>query len=294
MVHVAQDVGWEWHNKPPRNSAAISDILVECQEPTKEEIPTDEVCLAALSRACSRDELYSHAAEEKLGDDVSLKKEAIFKECLVEEYDAGIEAMQEAPQEDLIIDGFRDVEEHPLDQDDGQQADLQNTPEPTPELDVATACNLSAEEAEALVPSTETATDVQEYNHSSYPLPSTTASSKATSVPDAAADAPTEVSHTIVLKIVKGSKVIRSIVSINSCTQTAVLNEANAYWRKCAASDPSLGGLSATGRELALVSVEMDGWEMDMSSFAGGDLSSLVRAVEKTGIPQFTLRVRFR
>jgi len=40
-----------------------------------------------------------------------------------------------------------------------------------------------------------------------------------------------------------------------------------------------------------LMSLQMYGYDMDLSTYKVENLSSLVRAIEKTGIPRFTLRI---
>ena len=117
-------------------------------------------------------------------------------------------------------------------------------------------------------------------------------SSTVTSILEAAAPgAPTEDSHTITLKILNGSKILRSVVFIRACTRTAILNEAKAYCVKCAQNDQRLGTLLAKEHDLAFISLKMYGYEMDLSTYKVENLSSLVRAVEKTSIPRFTLRI---
>ena len=122
------------------------------------------------------------------------------------------------------------------------------------------------------------------------PSPPSAPSSIMTSVLEAAASAaPTEESHTI--KILNGGKILRSVVFIKACTRKAVLNEAKAYCLRRAQDDPTLGTLLANGYDLALVSLKMYGYDMDLSTYKVENLSSLVRTIEKTGIPRFTLRI---
>ena len=132
---------------------------------------------------------------------------------------------------------------------------------------------------------------IEDYFDDCHP-PALAPSSIVTSVLEAAAPgAPTEDSHTITLKILNGSKVLRSIVFVRDCTRTAILNEAKAYCVKCAQDDQRLGTLLAKEYDLAFISLKMYGYEMDLSTYKVENLSSLVRAVEKTSIPRFTLRI---
>ena len=123
------------------------------------------------------------------------------------------------------------------------------------------------------------------------PPPSAPLSTVPSVLEAASLEAPRKDSHTITLKILNGSKVLRSIAFIRACTQTAILNEARAYCVKRAQDDQIFGRLLAKGWDLALVSLKMYGYDMDLSTYKVENLSSLVRTVEKTGIPRFTLRI---
>lgn len=150
--------------------------------------------------------------------------------------------------------------------------------------------NAPAEDAECLVPPPRPLSGVRD-DFDFHPPP-LAPSSTVTSVLEAAAQgAPTEDSHTITLRILNGSKVLRSLVFIRACTRTAILNEARAYCVKCAQDDQCLGTLLAKEYDLALISLSMYGYDMDLSTYKVENLSSLVRAVEKISIPRFTLRI---
>lgn len=60
---------------------------------------------------------------------------------------------------------------------------------------------------------------------------------------------------------------------------------------KSAQDDQILGTMPAKGCDLALMSLNMDGCDMDLSTYKVENISFLVGVVEKTGIPEFTLRV---
>jgi len=252
-------------------------------------IPTQEPCFAASEEASPADEPYIIAPEE---EDAFPAEEAVSQEDPMEKKKVAPEATPEASQAELIIEGFYDAEEPPLNQHDKIPHDLDDTYEPTPEPDVGPMHSAPTEDAEFLVPPLKPALSAVRDNFEFHPPPPSAPSSIATSVLEAAApEAPTEDSHTITLKILSGSKVLRSIVFIRACTRTAILNEARAYCVECAQDDQSLGTLLANGSALALVSLKMYGYDMDLSTYKLENLSSLVRTIEKTGIPRFTLRI---
>ncbi|KAK3172110.1 hypothetical protein OEA41_004195 [Lepraria neglecta] len=275
-VHVAHDMGWEWPRKGFWNFGATSDVPADPHNAAEEAIPAEEPCFAAPEGAFPRDEPYIIAPEEEPLAEDAFPGEAISKEDPVEMEKAAPEATLEASQPELIIEGFDDVEEHPLNQYCHISHHLGDPYEPTPEPDVAPIHGAPAEDA---MPGFR-------------PPPPSAPSSTVTSILEAAApEAPTKDSHTITLKILNGSKVLRSIVFIRACTRTAILNEARAYCVKRAQDDQSFGRLLAKGWDLALVSLKMYGYDMDLSTYKVENLSSLVRTVEKTGIPRFTLRI---
>ena len=150
--------------------------------------------------------------------------------------------------------------------------------------------NAPAEDAECLVPPPRPLSGVRD-DFDFHPPP-LAPSSTVTSVLEAAAPgAPTEDSYTITLRILNGSKVLRSLVFIRACTRTAILNEARAYCVKYVQDNQCLGILLAKEYDLALISLSMYGYDMDLSTYKVENLSSLVRAVEKISIPRFTLRI---
>ena len=205
------------------------------------------------------------------------------------------DATPESSQAELIPKVLDDTEEHTLNQYDNVVRDLVDSYVLAPVPDVAPMPSPPAEPTEFMGPPPKPALsavrDELDLNHPR--TPSAPPSTK-TSVFEAAAapeEAPTEDSHTITLKILHGSKVLRSIVFIKACTRTAILKEARAYCAKCARDDQSLATLLANGYDLALMSMKMYGYDTDLSTYKVENLSSLVRAIEKTGIPRFTLRI---
>ena len=292
-VHVAHYMGWEWARKGVWNFGATSDVPGEPHNAVEEAIPAEKPCFAAPEEASLRDEPYIIAPEEEhLPDDAFPAEEAVYKEDPMEKEKVAPETTLEASQAELITEGFDDAEEHALNRHDNIPHDLDDPYEPIPEPDVAPMHSAPAEDAEFLVPPPRPALSAVRHKFDFHPPPALAPSSIVTSVLEAAApEAPTEDSHTITLKILNGSKVLRSIVFIRACTRTAILNEARAYCMKFAQDDQSFERLLAEEWDLALVSLKMYGYDMDLSTYKVENLSSLVLAIEKTGIPRFTLRI---
>ena len=292
-VHVTHNTRLGWPRQGAWNFVAISSVAAEPYNAADEATPAEESCFTAPAEASPTDEPYIVAPEEDpLPEETLTAEEAFFKEDPMGKEKVAPQATLDASQAEPIIEGFNSAEEHTLNQHDDIPHDLDDPYEPTPEPDVAPMHTGPAEDALFLVPPPRPALcagrDKSDF-HSSPPL---APSSTVTSVLEAAApEAPTKDSHTITLKILNGSKVLRSIVFIRACTRTAILNEARAYCVKCAQDDRTIGRLLAKGYDLALLSLKMYGYDMDLSTYKVDNLSSLVRTVEKTGIPRFTLRI---
>ena len=198
------------------------------------------------------------------------------------------DTMREASQAEPTTEGFDDMDEHPWNREDQLR-------EPMPEPDPPPVPTEPVEYDEGFT-STRSARNTEPQKFKFCPPSPSGPSSVVTSVLESTAPLPpAENSHTITLKILTGDKTFRSIVFIKSCTRTAILNEARAYCAKCAAQDDrdnnSVGTLLRNGGEMTLVSLKMYGCDMDLSTYQVENLSSLVRTVEKTGIPRFTLRI---
>ena len=286
-------MGWEWPRQGALNFVATGVVAAEPHNAAKEAIPAEEPHFAASAEVSSRDEPYIIVPEEEpLPEDALPAEEAISKEDPMETKKAAPEATLEASQAEPIIEGFKSAEEHTLNQHDSIPYNLDDPYEPTPEPDVAPMSSAPAENAEFLIPSLRPTLCAGHDKSDFHSPPLSAPSSTVTSVLEATAlEAPMKDSHTITLKILNGSKVLRSIVSIRACTRTAILNEARANCVKCAQDDQSFGNGLPKGWDLALVSLKMYGYDMDLSTYKVENLSSLVRTVEKTSIPRFTLRI---
>ena len=191
-----------------------------------------------------------------------------------------------------IIESFDSANEHILDQHDGFPNDLDGPYEPTPKPDIAPMHSAPTENADFLIPPPSPALcAVRDKSDDHSPPPSAPSSAATPVLENAASDAPREDGHTITLKILNGSQVLRAIVFIRVCTRTAILNEARAYCMKWAEGDQILGTKLAKGCDLALMSLNMRGYDMDLSTYKVENMSSLIGAIEKMGIPKFTLRI---
>lgn len=292
-VYVTRNMGLEWPRCGAWNFGATSVITAEPHNATGEAIPAEEPCFAAPAEVSPTDEPYINVPEEEpLPEDRLPAAEAFSKEDPTGKEKVALQATLKASQAELIVEGFDNAEEHILNQHDNIPNDLDDPYESTPEDDVAPMHSTPAEDAEFLVPLPRpalcTVRDKSNF-HLTHPL---APSSTVTSILEAAApEAPTKDSHTITLKILNGSKVLRSIVFIRACTRTAILNEAKAYCVKCAQGDQSFQKLLSKGWNLVLLSLKINGYDMDLSTYKVENLSSLVQTVEKTGIPRFTLRI---
>jgi len=202
--------------------------------------------------------------EEPLPEDAFPAEEPVSIEDLMDMEKAGPKAPLETSPAEPIIEGFDGADKNAFNQHDNIPHAIDDPFEPNPEPGATPNHSALAAKASFIAPS---------------PKPSPYAERNKPDI------------HTIALKILNGSKVLRSIISIETCTRTAILSEARAYCVECAQDNRSFGGNLPRGWDLALVSIEMYGYDMDLLTHKVEDLSSVVRTVEETGIPMFTLRM---
>ena len=227
-------------------------------------------------------------------DEQPLTEDAVPKDSVTEE-EGTPEAVLEATQTEQIIQGSGDAETHPLNRCGKISNNLDDSYEPTPESNVPGVHDNPPQDFERLVSTPEPAVSAVR-DDGFLPSPSAPSSIVPSIVEAAAPKAPEDHHHTIALKILSGTTVLRFVVFIRACTRTAILNEARIYCMQRAQEDDdhqNLGALLANnGWDLAFVSLRMYGCdEMDMSTYKVENLSSLIRTVEKTDIPRFTLRI---
>lgn len=286
-VHVSPSKGWKWPRSGAWNFGASSSAAQEpCDDAAEEAISTDEPCLVAPVEASPIDEPYVTALkDDPLPEDTLPTEETLPKEDPAGEANVTPQTTREALQAESIIEGFGDVEEH-------TSHTLDDHYEPTPKPDVTTTHSAPGEDADSLAPPPWPALCPQRGKSDIHSPPPSLPSSIGTSALEAASpQAPTEDGHAITLKILIGSKVLRAVVFVRTCTRTAILDEARAFCVKSARGDRNLEMIMTDRCTLALMSLRMYGCEMDLSTYKVESLSSLVRAVEKTGIPRFTLRI---
>ncbi|KAL9622826.1 MAG: hypothetical protein Q9204_007995, partial [Flavoplaca sp. TL-2023a] len=205
-VHVAHGMVGKWPRKGVWNFGTTIDVPADPHNAVEEAIPAEEPCFAAPEEALPRDEPHIIAPEEEtLVECTSPAEEAISKENPMEREKAAPRATVEASQLEQTIEGFDDVEEHPLNQHCHISHHSGDSNEPTQVPDAAPIHGAPAEDAmPALI--------ALRPKFGFVPPPPSAPSSTVTSILEAAApEAPTKDSHTITLKILNGSKVFRSI-----------------------------------------------------------------------------------
>ncbi|KAL8795421.1 MAG: hypothetical protein Q9182_007539 [Xanthomendoza sp. 2 TL-2023] len=290
--HFTHDMDWKWPRHGAWSFGVTGDVPVEPYAAPGEATPTEEPCFAAPEEASSADEPYKIVPEEEPMPELIIPaREAFSNKDSMGPEKVAPDTTLKASQGEVVIEDFDDAEEPTLNQRDDISHDLDDPYKLTSGLDVAPMPNALAEDAEFLASPPGAALSAVCNDFDFHPPPLAPSSTETSVFEAAAPEAPTEHSHTITLKILNGSKVFRSIVFISACTRTAILKEAKAYCLKCAQNDQSLGTLLARGYDLALMSLKMYGYDMDLSTYQVDNLSSLVRTVEKTGIPRFTLRI---
>ena len=196
--------------------------------------------------------------EERIPEDTFPAQETVSNEDSTGTEKFPPDATLEASQAEVVIEDLDDAQEHTLNEHDNIPYGLDDRYEPTSELDVAPMPNAPAEDAVFVVPSPGSPLIAVRDDLNFSPPPPLAPSSTVTSVFEATApEAPTEDTHTITFKILNGVKVLRSLVFIKACTQTAILEEARAYCMKFAQDDQSLGTKLTKGYKLALTSLKI-------------------------------------
>ena len=227
-----------------------------------------------------------------LSEDPFITDEAVSKEDLPEED----KAAQEDTPDDLpatsVIEGSDHPQELIPDQYDKSMQDSANPYLPQPVSDIVSRHNDPTEDAEFFVSPPKSATSSVHGRHHVHPLLPPLQLPLVPSIREGATpEAPIQDGHAITLKIINGKEILRSVVFITASTRTAILKEARAYCEQYVKDDQRLGGVLAKEWGLRLVSLRLDGFDMDISTYEVDDLSFLIETVEKRGIPGFTLRV---
>ncbi|KAL8990380.1 MAG: hypothetical protein Q9177_000955 [Variospora cf. flavescens] len=320
-IHDTHNMIGGWHPYEARNFSATGGLAAEPYSAPEEAVPAEEPCFPAgepcspAGEPCSpaeepcvlaeepcfdvpaevspRDEPCIIAPEEEpLPEDVSLGEGASCEKDLMGTENAALVATLEIPEVEPVSESIDRAEEDTVTEHHKAAHDFDEPCEPPPEPDVAPIYGAPAENIELLVHHPRRPVWARRGTCASPSPPPTLPSPTIVSVlEDAAPEPPTRDSHTITLKIVNGSKIFRTIISVQDCTRTAILDEARAYCVRRAESNITFGKSLPKKWELALVSLKMYGYDTDLSTYKVENLSSLVRTVEKTGIPRFTLQI---
>ena len=235
------------------------------------------------------EEAVSYPAEEVLSFPA---EEAASKLDPPQEDEATQEDTLEEPLANSVIECCDNLEEQISDPYNKSMQDSVNPYLLQPVADVAPGHSGPSEVAKSFVSPPRSATSSVHRKINADPDPAPAQLSTASSVLEAATpEAPIQDGHTLTLKIINGSKILRSVVFIEACTRSAILNAARAYCVKRGQDDPSLEGVEAKKWDLSLVSLRLDGFDMDMSTYEVDNLSFLVETIERKEVPIFTLRV---
>ncbi|KAI4288295.1 MAG: hypothetical protein L6R35_002444 [Caloplaca aegaea] len=306
-IHDTHKIDRGWHPYKAPTFFAIGGVAAEPYSAPDATVPAEEPCFPAeepcviAEEPCfdvpvevnPRDEPCIIAPEEEpLPEDVSLGEGASCEEDLMGTENAALVATLKIPEVEPISESIDKAEEDTVTEHHKAAHDSDEPCEPPPQPDIASINGTPAENIELLVHRPRRRVWARRDTCASSSPPPTLPSPTIISVlEDAAPEPPTSDSHTITLKIVNGSKVFRTIISVQDCTRTAILKEARAYCVRRAESNQTFGKSLPKKWELALVSLKMYGYNTDLSTYKEENLSSLVRTVEKTGIPRFTLHI---
>ena len=295
ILRTSMQATHEADQERPRNGAwslgATRTIPAKAHGDAEEAMPGAECHLGAPEAAFGGVQ-HCVKPERTLSKDVVLAEQAISKEDLPEKDKAAQEETLEDLSAKTVIKGFDYLEEQISDQYDKSMQDLVNHYLPQPGSDVASRHNGPTKDAEFFASPPRSATSNVHRKCNVQPLLPPAQLSTGHSILEAAAPgAPIQDGHAVTLKIINGSEILRSIVFITASTRTAILDEAIAYYEKHVQDNQSSGMVMAKEWDLNLVSLRLDGFDMDMSTYEFENLSFLIETIAKTEIPRFTLRV---
>ena len=256
-------------------------------------IPAEEHYFAASDGASHTEEPCKIVPEEEPArQDFFPVRETVFNESPMEMEETAPEETLKAPEVKLVIEDSENTVKHNLGRDDIISHHLSDPCDSSSMFDVTPMHDAPAEHTEFLGPPQMPALSAVQDELDFHSPPSAEISSTVTSLLGATVpEAPRESSHTVTLEILNGGEVLRCIAFIETCTRTAILKEARAYCVRCAQDNQRLGTLLANGYDLALISLELYGYDMDLSTYKLENLSCLVRTIEKKGIPRFTVQI---
>ncbi|KAL8676336.1 MAG: hypothetical protein Q9186_007142 [Xanthomendoza sp. 1 TL-2023] len=302
------DLGDESH------AVAQDDPLRENFLPAADETTPAQSCPTTPTEAEPRDEPYVVGKDDSLQEIALPTERAALKENHIGK-DKDRQAIVETSQAESNNEGFDSIEERePGPNDENCHDSNGSTPEVgfasiqsslakafespmmPPKSALHVSKNISKNKAHCPTPpssepSTPSIGTQAQMRQSEIAMPSRSGSPTMITPSDLSSGPSTKQSHLVTLEIFNGDEVFRSTVYIGAYTRTAILNEARAYFSKCARDgDQKFNGESrlAKGRDFDLVSLNTDGHHMDLSRYKLENLSSLVMGA---GIPKFTVRV---
>jgi hypothetical protein len=97
--------------------------------------------------------------------------------------------------------------------------------------------------------------------------------------------------YMIVMNILDGPNRFTSMVCLDSTTKTAILNEAQTACQRRVAQVKEEQTEGKITYDSQLVSVRVDGFEVDLSTYDAEDLTFLIQTISNTSIPTFTVKV---
>lgn len=99
------------------------------------------------------------------------------------------------------------------------------------------------------------------------------------------------VNYTVALKINYDTELLTQIISIEAGTRTAILEEAMKMYSARVLAYESIEPGWELRRECFLVSVRMNCFEMDLSTYDTEDLTFLIQTISNSAIPTFTVQM---
>lgn len=97
--------------------------------------------------------------------------------------------------------------------------------------------------------------------------------------------------YTVVLKILYGAEVLTPMVSLDLGTKTAILNEAQAVYSEKVLQYEREDAEWKRTWDSRLSTVQMDGLEVDISTFPEEDLTFMIQKISNSSIPIFTVEI---
>ena len=245
---------------------------------------------AAAKGEFSGEDVYVRPVEEDLLKDIFSSDKTDSQDNQIEEKKSIFEATSGDPQTEPVIEGFDSTEEQNFNPEKKPEESLDPLYVRPPTFNIASMHDVPAEHVEFPVSRPSSVVSGVHHQIGFYSSASTgplliASPAIETEIPKA----PSKNGHSIVLQILNGSRILRSVVLIRSCTRTAILNEARACCMRCGQYDQYFENLMTKGGKLTLISLKINEYDMNMSTYQVEDLSFLITVIEKTDVPIFTI-----